>query len=278
MKNWMKAAIGLIQMESELGDVPANLRKAVSLIGRAAEKGAQIICLPELFATGYNQGILQERNTLLGSGFYQEIVRTMSQAAKENHVYLIAPFARQGNLKGVLWNSASLFDEDGELLGAYDKFQLCGLEKCNFRSGSEIHVFNTRFGKIGVMICYDAGFPEICRSLCLKGAQIVFVPAAWRKQDSYMWDLNLSQRALENTLFVAGVNRVGMEGKIHLFGKSKICRPNGKILKELEEDREDILVETIDLQDVLKARAEIPYLRDRKQTCFYDLECSEEKE
>lgn len=265
-------------MESKLGDVPANLSKAVSLISRAAEKGAQIICLPELFATGYNPEILQEKSTLLGSDFYREIVQTMSQTAKANHVYLIAPFARQSNLKGVLWNAASLFDENGKLLGAYDKFQLCGLEKCHFRSGGGIDVFNTKFGKIGIMICYDAGFPEICRSLCLKGAQIVFVPAAWRKQDSYMWDLNLSQRALENTLFVAGVNHVGTEGELHLFGKSKICGPNGKILKELEEDHEDILVETIDLQDVLKARAEIPYLRDRKQTCFYDLECSEEKE
>ena len=118
--------------------------------------------------------------------------------------------------------------------------------------------------KISIMICYDAGFPESCRSLALQGAEIVFCPAAWRIQDVDMWDLNLSQRALENLLFVVGVNRFGHEGDLELFGKSKICNPRGRVLKELPMDRESVEVFEIDLMDVECFRIEIPYLRDRK--------------
>ena len=118
------------------------------------------------------------------------------------------------------------------------------------------------------MICYDAGFPEVCRTLCLSGAEIVFIPSAWRIQDEYMWDLNIPQRALENLLFAVGVNGVGIESELHLFGKSKICNPQGNIIIELPKDEEKVVVATINLSDIERFRTEIAYLKDRRPLLY----------
>ncbi len=262
--------VALVQMDSTLAAVEENIKKAGAYIKKAVQKGAQIVCLPELFATGYNLELLKDNAIFLGDQYYERIFHYMAKTARENSVYLIAPFARKDR-NGVLYNSALFFNEEGNLAGSYDKNHLCALEKLYFKEGNRLPVFETKFGKIGIMICYDAGFPEVCRSLCLKGADIVFIPAAWRIQDSYMWDLNLPQRALENTIYICGCNRVGTEGELHLFGKSKICRPDGKTLEELPSDKEGVLVKTIDLEQIIKVRSSIPYLRDRKDTLRYDL-------
>jgi predicted amidohydrolase len=260
--------IGIIQMESKLGDVEFNTTKALNLIEEACKKGADIICLPELFSTGYNLTILAEKIAELGLKYYDYIFEKISNAAKQNKVYIIAPFGEKRNLEGILYNSAIVFDGEGKKIGSFAKTHLWALERLYFKEGSEYSVFNTKYGKIGIMICYDAGFPEACRSLCLQGAEIVFVPAAWRIQDEDMWDLNLSQRALENVLFTVGVNRVGIEGDLHLFGKSKVCNPRGTVITELPKDEEKVVVTKINLEDINKYRTEIPYLRDRKPMIY----------
>lgn len=263
-----KVNIGIIQMESKLGDVKHNVNKAVKYIKEAAEKGANIVCLPELFTTGYNLEILKDRIVELGLEYYDFIMEELSKAAKENKVYVIGGFGEKRDLEGILYNSAVLFDDNGEVVGSFAKSHLWALERFYFREGNEYPVFETKYGKIGIMICYDAGFPESCRSLCLNGAEIVFIPSAWRIQDEDMWDLNNSQRALENILFTVGVNRVGMEENLHLFGKSKICNPRGTIIAELPKDKESIVVKSIDLEDIDKFRNTITYLKDRKPSIY----------
>ncbi len=256
--------IGIVQMDAKLGDVEANVNKAVKFIKEAAEKGAQIVCLPELFVTGYNLEILENKIVELGLEYYDYIKKELSQAAKDNKVYVIGGFGEKRELAGTLYNSAVLFDDNGDVVGSFAKTHLWALERFYFREGNEYPVFDTKYGKIGIMICYDSGFPESCRSLCLNGAEIVFNPSAWRIQDEDMWDLNNAQRALENVLFTVGVNRVGQEEDLHLFGKSKICNPRGTVIAELPKDEESVTVITIDLDDVNKFRSEIPYLKDRK--------------
>ena len=263
-----KLKIGLIQFESRLGEVEHNVARAAELIETVAVEGAEIVCLPELFATGYNLSLLEGKTIELGNRYYDFIVKRMSAEARNNKVHLIAPFGRKTGIEGILGNSALLFDTSGALVGHFDKSHLWALERLYYREGNEYPVFDlqTATGKVrvGIMICYDAGFPEACRSLALNGAEVVFCPAAWRVQDVDMWDLNLSQRALENLLFTVGVNRVGHEGELHLFGKGKVCNPRGTVISELPMDQEIARVVEIDLDDVLRFRTEIPYLRDRK--------------
>jgi len=263
--------IGIVQMDSKLGDAPYNTDHAKSLIDIAVKAGANIICLPELFATGYNLSVLKDNVVKLSIQYYEQICQEISDIAKHNKVYIIAPFGEKGEVSGVVYNSALLFDDEGKMMGSFAKTHLWALERLYFKEGSRYPVFETKYGKIGIMICYDAGFPEACRSLCLKGAEIVFVPAAWRKQDKDMWDLNLRQRSLENLLFTVGVNRVGVEEDLRLFGGSKICNPRSEVICELPIDKEDVTVFSIDLDEVVDQRIQIPYLRDRKPWLYTKL-------
>ncbi len=260
--------IGLVQFEGKLGEVENNVAHAEDLVRAAAEDGAGIVCLPELFATGYNLSLLEGRTIELGSRYYDFIIQRMSAMAREKKICLIVPIGRKTGVEGILANSALLFDASGNLVGYFDKSHLWALERLYYKEGNEYPVFELETAgtrvRVGMMICYDAGFPEACRSLALNGAEVVFCPSAWRIQDVDMWDLNLSQRALENLLFTVGVNRTGHEGDLHLFGKSRVCNPRGTVLCELPMDRESVKVTEIDLDEVLRFRTEIPYLRDRK--------------
>lgn len=266
-----KVSIGLIQMNSGRGEVEANIEKAEKMIAEAAEKGSNIICLPELFSTGHHLATLKEKTNELGMKYFEETVRSMSNAAKEHSVYIIAPFVEERELTGVAYNSALFFDKDGSLTGSMAKTHMWALERFYFKEGSEFPIFETEFGKIGIAICYDAGFPEVSRSLCLQGADIIFVPSAWRIEDEDMWDLNLPQRALENILFTVGVNAVYKDEDLNLFGKSKVCNPRGKVLKELPKNEEMVEVVEIDMDDLVKYRTDISYLRDRKPEIYHHL-------
>ncbi|WP_350449477.1 nitrilase-related carbon-nitrogen hydrolase [Aminobacterium mobile] len=263
--------VAIAQMESMLGDVEKNLKKAVSCIEKAATAKADIICFPELFATGYNLQILASKTVDLSLDYYPKITAFISEAAVANNMYVIAPMGKEASTKGVLYNSAVVFDRQGNEMGSFSKTHVWALEKSYFKEGNDYPIFNMDFGKVGIIVCYDAGFPEAMRTLCLKGAEMVFIPSAWRVEDEDMWDLNIPQRALENLLFTVGVNGVGMNGSLHLFGKSKLCNPRGTIVRELPIDSEAVEVITIDLDDVRRFRTEIPYLRDRKPHIYNTL-------
>lgn len=263
-----KVNIGIIQFESELGNVEKNVEKSVEMIKEAADKGANVVCLPELFATGYNLSVLKERMAELCIEYYDYTMEAMSKAAKDNKVYVFASFGEIRDVPGIVYNSTVVFDDTGKEIGSFAKSHLWALDRLYFREGSDYPVFDTKYGKFGVMICYDSGFPESARSLCLNGAEIIIIPAAWRIQDEDMWDLNVAQRALENILFTVGVNRVGKEHDLHLFGKSKVCNPRGTIIAELPKDEEVVEVIEIDLTELEKYRTEISYLRDRKPQIY----------
>lgn len=266
-----KVKIGIIQMQSKLADVTENIERAKQKIKEVANQGAQVICLPELFATGYDLVKLEEKIAEMSIETYSYVKEEMSQAAKDNEVYLIAPFGEVKDVPGIVYNSAFLFDDEGNEVGSFQKSHLWALERLYFKEGTEYPVFDTKYGKIGLLICYDAGFPEPSRILCLKGAEIVFYPSAWRVQDEDMWDLNLRQRALENTYFTVGVNQYDPSEATQLFGKSKICDPRGKVLTELPKDEEASIVYEIDLDEVKNERRDVPYLRDRKSHYYSEL-------
>ncbi|HHV72915.1 MAG TPA: hypothetical protein GXX38_09985 [Clostridia bacterium] len=251
-----EVCVAAVQMRSITENKEANLKKSVEFIKKAAAQGAQIICLPELFITGYElnrEGFLRNAERLDGP-----TISTLSNLAKELGVYIIAPLPEQGDLTGVIYNSAVLLDRWGEIVGVFRKTQLWAKEKLYFRPGDRLPVFDTEYGKIGILICYDAEFPEIGRRLALQGAEIFFIPSAWTIGYKHTWDTALAARCLENTVFGVGVNMVG-EGQC---GHSRIIDPQGRNLQEAGKDEETILIQKLDLGSLIKHRMDLPYLKD----------------
>lgn len=261
--------VGIAQTSSLIGNIDKNLNKALEKINEAANKEADIICFPELYITGYNMddsNIYSKKETFKN---YNKIINKISSSALSNKIYVILPIAAEKNHK--VYNSALLFNREGKILGNYDKVHLFEKERNNFERGNQFKVWETEIGKIGIMICYDAGFPESARILTLKGAELIFCPSAWRIQDKLAWDLNLAQRAYENTTFVIGVNSVTQTKSLHLFGNSKIIAPNGVPVAEAGVDTEEILVCEVDLDDIKKFRNQYPYLKHRIPSLYKEI-------
>lgn len=260
--------IGLIQENSLIGDVEKNLSKAIKLIEDISRKGAQIACLPELFLTGYDM----DNKYLYSKEFFMQydklIIEELTRVSKTNNIYVILPVLV---IKyGMKYNSAIFFDNKGRIIGSYDKTHLFENERRVFDRGGSLKVWDTEIGKIGIMICYDAGFPEVSRILKLKGAEIVFCPSAWRIQDKEIWDINILQRAIENRMFVVGVNSVTKTSKLHLFGCSKVVSPEGKVVCEIGIDKEESVICEVDLDMVYKYTSLDDYLKDRRPE-LYDI-------
>lgn len=264
------AHLALVQFESVLCDPAANAEKACRMIAEAAAQGADLVVLPELFSTGYQLNIVGPRIPELAEPVDGPTVRALQEAARAAGCYVVAGLALTHELAGVAYNSAVIIDRAGELLGVYDKQHLWALERFYFRSGSECPVFDTDFGRVGIMICYDMGFPEVARMLAVQGADLVLCPSAWCEEDMDVWDVNVPARALENTVFVAAVNRYGMEDDLVMPGHTKVCDPRGHVVTQLAEEAEGVLHVEVDLGAVSDFRQRSPYLRDRRPD-LYDL-------
>lgn len=260
--------IALVQYQSVLGDLQKNADRAVEMVREAAAKGAKIVCFPEMFNTGYNFQLIGDGFHNCGETIDGHTITRLQKVAKECACYVIAPITLEKKVKGVFYNAAVVIDDEGVVLGDYSKHHLWAAERYYFHAGEDIPVFDTKYGKIGVMICYDAGFPETARVLTLKGAELIFMPSAWRIQDWDMWNLNIPQRALENTLYVAGVNRFGHEDDLYMFGNSKVADWRGRIIAESKEEKEEIVYAEIDLDQLTKARLDIHYLKNRRPDSY----------
>ena len=258
-----KVTIGVIQLENELCKKKENLEKADRLVREAAGKGAKIICLPELFVTGYNLNVFGEDLYEMGEGLTGPTITHMRALAKELGVYIIAPIAMQMRSTRPLENNAVFIDDCGEVIGVYSKNHLFGDEPKYFCSNGEYPVFETKYGRVGVMICCDNNFPEPARILALKGAEIIFMPAAWRIQEEDLWKLLISSHACENNVYIAAANTFSRMDDLFLFGHSKIVDPRGRVIVESEAEGSDVLVETIDLDMVHELRGCMPSLKDR---------------
>lgn len=261
--------ITLAQFESKLCDPPANVVKAIPMIRQAGLDGSDMIMFPEMFTTGYELSIVGPRITELAEPVNGPTITALREAAKQAGVYVVAPIALcHDDLPGVPFNSAVLIDREGNVAGVYDKQHLWALERFYFRGGNGTPVFQTDFGTIGIMICYDMGYPEVARMLALQGAQIVLCPSAWCEPDHDVWDINVPARALENTVFLCAVNRYGREQDLYMGGHSKVCDPRGRVVAELPDEGEGVLNVEIDLADVVSNRQTSPYLRDRRPELY----------
>ncbi len=276
--------IGLIQ--SACGeDVKANLLLATDAIRTAAGLGAQIICLQELFSSRYFCNTEAYENFDLAERVPGPTCESLQDLARELHVVIIASLFERVDA-GMHFNTAAVIDADGSYLGKYRKNHIPDdpgfYEKFYFAPGDSGYcAFDTRFGRIGVLICWDQWYPEAARITSLMGARILFYPTAigWAaaqtnqvNQEQYKaWQTIQRSHAIANGVHVVAVNRTGREKDMIFWGGSFVSNPFGNLLYEAPHDQEDIHVVEIDTAQSDFYRTHWPFLRDRRIDTYQPL-------
>jgi len=247
-----------IQMRPIMNNVNANLKRGIKFIREAAKEEVDLIVLPEMWTTGYH--LSKEAFLKLGEDRKGPTVTAIKEEAKRANASIICPFIEKTN-DSDLYISAAVIDTTGELRGVVRKSVLWGRENNIFKSGNiEYPVFDIKVGKVGILICYEIEFPETSRLLALQGADMIVCPSVWSVASSHRWDIQLPARALDNTVFIFGVNNVGSNS----CGKSKLVSPLGDVLVEASETKEEIIIHIVDDEMLKWAREEVPYLNDFK--------------
>lgn len=251
-----KVSLAMVQFHSILQNAAVNVERIIQFMREASGRKARLIVFPELCISGYSLAIGREYYKL-GEGLAGRHVQQLCQAAKMYQLHAVIPMPLIKDQ--MLYNSAVLIDSNGRIAGDYSKTHLWGEEKNFFQAGSDYPVYDLDFGKLGVMICYDAGFPEVARMLALKGAELIVVPAAFSPLHKKRWDIYFQARALENSCFVAGINGVDGQHEM-LFGNNKLFGPQGDLLVEGSVQQEEMQIAEFDLTEVAKCRADHSYL------------------
>jgi N-carbamoylputrescine amidase len=280
--------LGLVQMHCEPNPT-ANLERALSAIQRAARNGAEIICLQELFRTPY---FCQRQDPALfdlAEPIPGPTSERLAKAARETKTVLVASLFER-RTAGMYHNTAVVFDADGSTAGLYRKMHIPDdplyFEKYYFTPGdSGFRTFATRFGRIGVLVCWDQWFPEAARLTALQGAEVLLYPTAigWHPSEKAehgraqreAWEMMQRAHAIANGVYVAAVNRVGHEGPasggLQFWGSSFVCDPFGQLLGQTSEDGEEVMVVPCDRRRMEEVRRNWPFLRDRRIDVYGDL-------
>lgn len=244
-----------IAQQRILPDREVNIMKGMSLIKRALQVKADIVILPELFNTGFYKHNYESVEPL------EEELSLLLKISQQKDIMVITGVAeREGD---DLYNSAVIIHK-GRIIGKYRKTHLFPLtdEKKYFKAGDKLEVFETPFGKVGLLICYEVRFPELSRKLIKMGAEIIAIPAEFPKERIEHWRVLLQARAIENQVFVAGVNCV--EGDLDYGGHSMLVDPMGSILIEASEYQE-VMMSDIRLSEVYEVREKYPFLNDLRE-------------
>jgi N-carbamoylputrescine amidase len=273
--------LGLVQMQCG-ADGEANLAKAIRLIRQAAGQGAQVVCLPELFRSPYFCQREDPSLFNLAEPIPGPTTETLAGVARATGTVVLASlFERRA--AGVYHNTAAILDADGSLLGIYRKMHIPDdplyYEKYYFTPGDlGFRVFDTRFGRLGVLVCWDQWYPEAARLTALRGAQVLLYPTAigWHPREKaefgqgqqQAWELIQRSHALANGVYAAAVNRVGHEGPaeggLEFWGASFVSDPFGSVLRRGSHQDEEVLVVSCDLRKLEEIRRHWPFLRDRR--------------
>jgi N-carbamoylputrescine amidase len=279
-----RVTVALIQMSA--GDRPTqNLAKATERITAAAKKGAQIVCLQELFRSRYFCQSENHRNFKLAEPVPGPTTETLSALAAEHEIVIVGSVFEKRS-SGIYHNTAVTIDADGSIAGIYRKMHIPDdplyYEKFYFTPGDlGFPSFQTRYAKIGALVCWDQWFPEGARSAALSGAQILVYPTAigWipnepravalRQREA--WQLIQRSHAVANGVYVAAVNRVGREGKIRFWGNSFVAGPFGEIVAHAGGERDEILLARCDFTKIEDTRQSWPFLRDRRIDAYGSL-------
>ena len=269
----VKAA--LVQMRVT-EDKERNLRSAADAVRRAADAGAQVVCLPEMFVCPY------ERHAFLAAreAWGGRIWSALAQMAAGSRVVLVGgsfPEAAEGRL----YNTCCVFDAAGRQIARHRKVHLFDIdiaggqrfrESDTFSPGADLTVFDTPLGRFGVVICFDIRFPELMQLMALYGAEAVFVPASFNMTTGPAhWQLLFRARALDAQIFLLGCSAArDARSRYVAYGHSLAISPWGTVLAELGAQPETLLV-TLDLDEALRTRAQIPVMAGARRTDLYEL-------
>ncbi len=273
--------LGLVQMRCQPDD-EENLNQALASIREAAGRGAQIICLPELFRTPYfcqreDPSLFDLAEPIPGPS-----TERLAQAARVTGTVVVASLFER-RTAGVYHNTAVLLDADGSLAGLYRKMHIPDdplyYEKYYFTPGDlGFRAFDTRFGRVGMLVCWDQWYPEAARLTALQGAQVLLYPTAigWHPHEKAefgqaqheAWELIQRSHALANGVYVAAINRVGHEGAadagLEFWGSSFVSDPFGRVLHRAGQQAPEIVIATCDPRQLEETRRHWPFLRDRR--------------
>ncbi len=275
MKN---VKIGTVQTTCS-ADINENRLKAVEKIRESAQKGAQVVCLQELFTSLYFCDVEDHENFKLGESIPGPTTELFQPLAKELGVVIIASLFEK-RAQGLYHNTTAVIDADGSYLGKYRKMHIPDdpgyYEKFYFTPGDlGYKIFETKFAKIGVLICWDQWYPEAARITSLMGAEILFYPTAigWdldekdpviNQEQHDAWETIQRSHAVANGLYVVSVNRIGVEANQKFWGGSFVANPSGRLLYKGSHDQEEVHVQEIDLDRTEYQRTTWPFLRDRR--------------
>ena len=283
-----KFTVGLVQMHCT-PEPDENLKRAAQFVRDAARQGAQVVCLPELFKTQY---FCQREDAALfdlAENIPGPSTEVLCKVAQEVRVSIVASLFEK-RAAGVYHNTAVMIDSDGKILGLYRKMHIPDdplyYEKFYFTPGDlGFKAFDTHFGRIGTLICWDQWYPEGARLTALAGAEVLFYPTAigWHpaEKEQYgtaqhdAWRTIQRAHAIANGVYVAVVNRVGHEtgnirgnevkgAGLEFWGRSFFCDPFGVVLAEASHDKEEILIGEVDAKKMEDVRRNWPFLRDRR--------------
>ena len=256
----------------------ANIEKHLKMIDEAGKKGVQILSMQEIFTGPY---FCAEQTTRWYDTTERipdgPTVKLMQEYAKKYSMVIVVPIYEEDGT-GIYYNTAAVIDADGTYLGKYRKNHIphCApgfWEKFYFKPGNLGYpVFQTRYAKVGVYICYDRHFPEGARELGLNGAEIIFNPSATvAGLSEYLWKLEQPAHAVANGYFVGAINRVGYEAPWNIgefYGQSYFCSPRGKFLAEAPRDKDALITAELDLDEIREVRNVWQFFRDRRPETY----------
>ena len=294
MEPAVKVKVGIVQTHAD-GDAPTNMKRTIALVEQAAAKGAQIICLQELFLGPY---FCQEEDHAefdRAEAIPGPTTDALGGVAKRLGIVLLASLFEK-RAKGLYHNTLAVLDADGKYLGKYRKMHIPDdprfYEKFYFTPGDAKPIqgaaetshgfaaWDTKFGRIGTLICWDQWYPEAARATALLGADILFYPTAigtWhgemeiKEEQLRAWQAVQRGHAVANNVYTVAVNRVGTEGELDFWGHSFVFGPAGETVAELGEE-EEIRVVELDLDRIETVRRGWPFLRDRRVDAYGGLQ------
>jgi agmatine deiminase len=271
--------LGLIQSKP-VEDFDENLSRALALVEKAADKGAQIVCLPELYRSPYFPQAQKARAARYAESIPGESTRAFAALAKRKKIVVAVPLFEKAGAR--YYNSVAVLDEDGRLVDTYRKVHIphdpLFYEKSYFEPGDRgFKVFRTKRANFSVLICYDQWFPEAARSCALAGAELIFYPTAigtikgykapegdWREA----WMTIQRGHAIANSVHVAPVNRVGGEGELRFWGTSFVADAFGNIVKQGGSQKEEVVVASVDLSTNRSVGDGWGFMRNRRPDSY----------
>ena len=272
MTNVDRFKVGLVQLNSALGDSSANLERAIPYIAKAAGQGAELVMFPELYLQGYRA---DELNATTAEPIPGPSTERLLAEARKHDIYIVMGMARlEVDYPHLVYNSLCFIGPEG-MVEYYDKIHLGTfhpyMEGVYFAPGQRTPVFDTRFGRVSLQICYDACFPELTRTYAVMGSVVNLVISAGPSVAKDTWKVILQARSLENLFPSVYCNVVGTQKDFSFFGGSKIVNASGVVTDEAKFDEEDFIVGTVDVAEALLLRRQWLMFRERRPDLYAPL-------